>query len=135
MRQLRRPETYIARKLRRDMSLPEILLWQRLRGNQLGMKFRCQHPISSYIADFYCSVLRLVIEVDGDAHNMGDRPAQDASRDAFLKENGYKVLRIAAPDILKDVDAVVAAIGAIADSPSTELRSVPLPVPGRRIRP
>ena len=115
--QLHRPETYTARKLRRDMSLPEVLLWQRLRGNQLGAKFRRQHPIGSYIADFYCSALRLVIEVDGDAHNMGDRPAHDVSRDAFLNENGYKVLRIAAFDILKDIDPVVAAIAAIVDSP------------------
>ena len=113
----RRPETYTARKLRREMSLPEVLLWQRLRGSQLGVKFRRQHPIGSYITDFYCSSLRLVIEVDGDAHNMGDRPARDVSRDTFLKENGYKVLRIAASDILKDMDAVVASIAAITESP------------------
>ena len=115
--QLHRPETYTARKLRREMSPPEVLLWQRLRGSQLGVKFRRQHPIGSYIADFYCSPLRLVIEVDGEAHNMGNRPARDASRDIFLKENGYNVLRIAAFDILKDMDAVIAAIAAIVDRP------------------
>jgi very-short-patch-repair endonuclease len=115
--QLHRPETHTARKLRRYMSLPEVLLWQRLRGNQLGVKFRRQHPIGSYVADFYCSSQRLVIEVDGDAHNMGDRPARDVSRDAFLNENGYKVLRVAASDILKDIDPVMAAIAAIVDSP------------------
>lgn len=114
---LRRPETYTARKLRREMSLPEVLLWQRLRASQLGIKFRRQHPTGSYIADFYCSPVRLVIEVDGEAHNMGDRPARDASRDLFLNENGYKVLRFAASDILKNMDAVVAAIATFAASP------------------
>lgn len=99
------------------MSLPEVMLWQRLRGSQLGVKIRRQHPIGSYIADFYCSSLRLVVEIDGDAHNMGHRPVRDASRDAFLNENGYNVLRIAASDILKDMDVVVAAIAALVDSP------------------
>ena len=90
---LRRPETYATRKLRR------------------------QHPIGNYIADFYCSPLRLVIEVDGQAHNMGNRPMQDVSRDNFLNENGYKVLRIAASDILKDVNSVIGSIAAIAGDP------------------
>ena len=115
--QLHRPETYTARKLRREMSLPEVILWQHLRGSQLGVKFRRQHPIGNYIADFYCSPLRLVIEADGQVHNMGNRPMQDVSRDNFLNENGYKVLRIAASDILKDVNSVIGSIAAIAGDP------------------
>ena len=109
--------------------MPEVLLWQRLRGSQLGVKFRRQHPIGSYIADFYSGSLRLVIEVDGEAHNMGDRPARDASRDLFLNENGYKVLRFAAFDILKNMDAVVAAIVAIVDSPLHHLPAAGGPPP------
>lgn len=113
----RRPETYAARKLRREMSLPEVLLWQQLRGGQAGAKFRRQHPVGGYIADFYCSTHRLIVEVDGAAHDMGDRPGRDLSRSAFLEENGYKVLRIAASDILKDADAVAASIAAMVASP------------------
>jgi very-short-patch-repair endonuclease len=103
--ELRRPETYIARKLRREITLPEVLLWQRLRGKAGGIKFRRESPIGPYVADFYCSKARLVIEIDGEAHNRSERPVRDANRDAFLRENGYKVLRISASDILKDVDA------------------------------
>ncbi|MDI1296093.1 MAG: DUF559 domain-containing protein [bacterium] len=112
-----RPKTYTARKFRRTMSLPETLLWQRLRGQAIGLKFRRQHPIGSYIADFYCSGLKLVVEVDGETHNRGDNPARDAHRDRFMEENGYKVLRIAAAEILKDADKIAASIGALVANP------------------
>lgn len=117
MPQARRPETYTARKLRKDMSLPEVLLWQRLRGQATGFKFRRQHPVGDYIADFYCSSLKLVIEVDGEGHNQGDNPLRDLRRDRFMEENGYKVLRLAASEILKDADKVAASIGALVASP------------------
>ncbi len=81
---LRRPEIYEARRARRDMSLPEVLLWQRLKGSPQGLRFRKQHPIGAYRADFYCAQSKLVIEVDGIAHDMGDRPAHDATRTATL---------------------------------------------------
>ncbi len=115
--QTRRPQTYAARKLRRAMSLPEILLWQHIRAQQTGVKFRRQHPIGDYIADFYCSSLNLVLEVNGQAHNQGDTPQRDVRLDAFMKENGYQVLRIAAADILKDVDLVAQSIADLAANP------------------
>ena len=92
------------------MTLPEVLLWQHLRGNNAGIRFRRQHPIGPYSADFFCTARRLVIEIDGKNHDSEDKAAHDARRDAFLKENGYQVLRIAAADVLKDVDAVAQAI-------------------------
>jgi very-short-patch-repair endonuclease len=116
------------------MSLPEVLLWQVLRGNRLGVKFRRQHPVGGYVADFYCSSLRLIVEVDGEAHNLGNRPERDASRDAFLNGNGYKVLRVAASEILKDVDAVVAAIAALVDSPLHHPSDGPPPRAGEELR-
>lgn len=112
-----RPETAIARKLRKTMSLPEILLWQRLKGQQAGVKFRKQHPVGPYVADFYCSATRTVIEVDGDAHSRADRPERDAERDAFLVENGYRVLHIPAVDVLRDADATASAIAALVATP------------------
>jgi very-short-patch-repair endonuclease len=57
----RRPQTYIARKLRKAMTLPEGMFWQRLRGKQTGVKFRTQHRIGNYVVDFYCSSARLVV--------------------------------------------------------------------------
>ena len=111
---LRRPAVYAARKLRRAMSLPEILLWQRLKGSPSGLAFRKQHPIDPYVADFYCSRSKLVIEIDGEAHDRGDRPRLDERRNRFLHERGYRVLRIAADEVLKDPDAVAASIVAYA---------------------
>ncbi|MFZ2997199.1 endonuclease domain-containing protein [Sphingobium sp.] len=99
------------------MSLPEVLLWQRLRGQAAGLKFRRQHSIGNYIADFYCSSLKLVVEVDGAVHNQGDNPIRDLHRDRFMEENGYKVFRIAASEILKDADKVAAMIGALVARP------------------
>ena len=116
-RQLRRPETATARKLRREMSLPEVLLWQRLRGGKAGAKFRRQHPVGPYVLDFYCSEAGLVVEIDGEAHDRAARPERDAVRDAFLRENGYRVRRFAAGEVLKDVDAVAAAVAALVVSP------------------
>jgi very-short-patch-repair endonuclease len=129
---LRRPAVYAARRLRRTMSLPEVLLWQRLRGSPGGLAFRKQHPIDPYVADFYCSASKLVIEVDGEAHDRGDRPQRDEARTAFLQGRGYQVLRIAAEDVLKDPDGVAASIVAYAADPlhHRAARGGPPPRPG-----
>jgi very-short-patch-repair endonuclease len=99
-----------ARRLRRDMSLPEVLLWQALRQRPSGLKFRRQHPSGPYVLDFYCSDARLAIEIDGEAHARGDQPARDATRDGWLAETGITTLRIAAQDALRDLDAVIRGI-------------------------
>ncbi|MDB5707941.1 MAG: hypothetical protein JWL96_11 [Sphingomonas bacterium] len=112
-----RPETVAARQLRKEMSLPEVLLWQRLRGRKAGVKFRNQHPVGPYVVDFYCRESRLIIEVDGEVHNRGDRPMRDETRDIFLRENGYNVMHVPAADILKDADDVAASIASLAARP------------------
>ena len=129
---LRRPTVYKARKLRRTMSLPEVLLWQRLRGSPGGISFRKQHPIDPYVADFYCGNARLIVEIDGKAHDMGDRPQRDETRGAFLAARGYRVLRISAKDVLKDPDGVASAIVAAASDPlhHRASRGGPPPRPG-----
>ncbi len=105
------PETLTkARKLRREMSLPEVLLWNCLRGKPMGVKFRNQHPIESYIVDFYCAEKRIAIELDGIAHDMGDRAARDEKRDARLRSWGIEVVRIAAAEVLRDADGTAHAI-------------------------
>ena len=107
VRQTSRATVRKARGLRRDMSLPEVLLWQRLRGRPGGVKFRRQHPVGRYVADFYAADARLIVEVDGAAHDRGDRPERDGARDDWLRGQGFVVVRVAASDVLKDVDAVV----------------------------
>jgi very-short-patch-repair endonuclease len=89
------------------MSLPEVLLWQQLRKRPTGLKFRRQFPIGQITVDFACLERRLVIEVDGEGHSFGDQPRRDAARDAILGREGFRVVRIAARDVLKDVDAVL----------------------------
>lgn len=87
------------------MSLPEILLWQILRRHPGGVKFRRQHPIGIYTLDFYCAEAKLAIEIDGIAHDMGERPAADKARDLWLKQKGIDILRLAAKDVLADASA------------------------------
>ncbi|MEP9360185.1 endonuclease domain-containing protein [Sphingomonas sp. KR3-1] len=103
-----------AKRLRREMSLPEALLWRELRKHPDGLKFRRQHPAGLYVLDFYCDAARLAIEVDGEAHGHGDRPARDAERDAWLTLRGVRTLRIPAADVLGDLDAVLRHIEATA---------------------
>ncbi|UIJ44562.1 endonuclease domain-containing protein [Sphingomonas cannabina] len=92
------------------MSLPEVLLWQRLKGAPQGISFRKQHPIGPYRADFYCAAAKLVIEVDGIAHDMGTRPERDIERTNRMTQAGYQILRVAASDVLRDPDEVAQAI-------------------------
>ncbi|MDY0959549.1 endonuclease domain-containing protein [Sphingomonas sp. CFBP8993] len=117
MRQIRRPEVSLARKLRRVMTLPEVMLWQQLRGSPGGLRFRRQHPIGCYVADFYCSKARLIVEVDGAIHGVEKRLVRDAGRDRYLNDNGYRVMRIGAADILRDAEAVAASILSLAAAP------------------
>lgn len=118
-----------ARRLRRNKSLPEVLLWTELRGRPQGVKFRKQHPVGDYVLDFYCVAKRLAVEIDGIAHDMGDRPARDDRRDAWLRAHGIEVLRLAAGDVLSDVkstaDRIVRYCGAV--PPPSALRAATSP--------
>ena len=96
-----------ARELRRNMSLPEVLLWQQLRKRPDGLKFRKQFPIGQITVDFACLERRLIVEIDGQGHCLGDQQRRDVARDAILGREGFRVIRIAASDVLDDVDAVV----------------------------
>jgi very-short-patch-repair endonuclease len=100
----------LARALRRNMTLPEGMLWQALRQRPDGFKFRRQHPIGRCVADFYCPSSRLIIEVDGESHSMGDQPERDQRRDHWLREQGLHVLRVSAVDVIRDLPSVVMAI-------------------------
>ena len=96
-----------ARTLRRAMTLPEGLLWRELRQRPGGLKFRRQHASGPYVCDFYCADARLVVEVDGEAHDRGDRPERDAGRDRWFAEHGLATLRLPAVLVLTDLGAAV----------------------------
>ena len=97
-----------ARRLRKNLSLPEVLLWRRLQRAEV--RIRKQHPIGPYVLDFYCPAAKLAIEVDGFAHDTGDRPERDEVRTEWLESQGLKVLRIPAKDVLADPDCVADAL-------------------------
>jgi very-short-patch-repair endonuclease len=98
------------------MSLPEFLLWQHLRARPGGNKFRRQHPEDTFVCDFCCLQARLLIEVDGEAHDRGHQPGFDNWRNAMLLDRGYRTLRIPARIVLQEMeDAVNAIVAACSD--------------------
>jgi very-short-patch-repair endonuclease len=99
-----------ARRLRREMSLPEVLLWQQLRQRPGGFKFRKQYPHHPFVIDFACLEARLAIEVDGEAHDRGDRPQCDIARDAYSKAAGFTMMRIPAREVLGNMEGVPTGI-------------------------
>ncbi|WP_439546416.1 endonuclease domain-containing protein [Sandarakinorhabdus sp.] len=111
-----RPTRDLARTLRRQMTLPEVMLWQHLRGSPAGLRFRRQHPVGRYVLDFYCSSRALAVEVDGYVHQLAAQTSHDEVRDAWLADQGVTIMRIPATDVLRDVDAVVGAVLATARS-------------------
>src|SRR5207249_5288075 len=94
-----------AKSLRRSMTRAETLLWRYLKAHRLdGFGFRRQVPMGPYVADFVCHQARLVIEVDGEAHDFQSRQASDAVRDAWFARNGYAVLRVTNSDVLTNLE-------------------------------
>ncbi|MBL8770764.1 MAG: endonuclease domain-containing protein [Phenylobacterium sp.] len=118
---------------RRALSLPEVILWKALKGRRAGgLHFRRQHPLGPYVLDFYCDALKLDVEVDGQGHGFGDRPARDARRDAWLRSRGVRTLRLSAATVLRDVDDAVRTIlaAAAATSSPSSLRDAGPPPEG-----
>ena len=104
-----------AKRLRKELTPPEIALWLALRRNAADLRFRKQHAAGEdYVLDFYCAPARLAIEVDGEAHDRGDRPARDAVRDAWLRRQDVRVIRYSAIDVLSNLEGVVREIMMIA---------------------
>ena len=108
-----------AGELRKVMTEAEKILWKELRDRRLmGVKFRRQHPLHLYIADFYCHELRLAIEVDGGIHEHEDIREHDENRDAELERLGVTVLRFMNEDVMEKTEKVVDKIrGVIVNSP------------------
>jgi very-short-patch-repair endonuclease len=110
------PTRRLAKGLRRTLSLPEALLWRRLRARSLaGLHFRKQHPIGPYVLDFYCHTARLCVEVDGQSHGFGDQPQRDTRRDAWLSKRGVRALRLRAGYVLDEMDGALSMILAAAN--------------------
>jgi very-short-patch-repair endonuclease len=98
-----------SKQLRSNATQPEKLLWSALRGRKLGgLKFRRQHPIEPYVADFYCSEANLIVELDGESHN--GQESYDARRTQSFHALGLTVMCVTNDDVLSNLDGVALAI-------------------------
>ena len=99
----------IAKGLRRNLTPPERLLWERLRAHRLGgLHFRRQQVIEGFIVDFYCHAAALAIEVDGDTHR--NQLDYDRARDDHLLQIGVRIIRFQNEDVLQRIEAVLSSI-------------------------
>lgn len=99
-----------ARNLRRDMTKPERIIWRKLREfpPEYKLSFRRQHPVPPYILDFACIKIKLVIEIDGDSHDLQQQ--YDKKRDNDLSSLGYRTLRFTNEEIMNNADSVIETI-------------------------
>ena len=107
------PETRTARArdLRKRQTYPEAILWQYLRASRLdGLKFRRQHPIDRYFADFACESLMLVIELDGKVHDEDEQQLNDYHRQQAIETLGWSVIRFTNDQVTDSLPTVLAAI-------------------------
>ena len=101
----------LARKLRQNMTLGEVLLWQRLKRKQMrGYDFDRQRPIDRYIVDFYCKDLKLAIEIDGSSHDGEEAKVNDEIRQERLESLGVRFLRFTDADVKQNMEMVVGSI-------------------------
>ena len=100
----------LARKLRKNMTLGEVLLWQEIRDRKLGYQFHRQVPILNYIVDFYCHELNLVIEIDGSSHDHPEVAVNDFERQEELENEGIRFLRFDEKEVRDNLDDVVEVI-------------------------
>ena len=91
-----------AKELRRDMTPAEKILWQELRVNKLGVHFRRQQVVQGFIVDFYCHKSALIVEVDGDIHDL--QQEEDMRREKALHELGLRVVRFRNDNVMKDAE-------------------------------
>lgn len=102
-----------AKELRKSLTPAERKLWEVIRNGKLdGYKFRRQHPIYRYIADFYCHELRLVVELDGRVHDESDQQEHDINRDLVIREFGIQILRFKNEEVLNTPEKVLEKVKA-----------------------
>ncbi|HOZ89671.1 MAG TPA: DUF559 domain-containing protein [Bacteroidia bacterium] len=104
-----KPEIFAnAKWLRANMTQSEKLLWSHLKENKLGVRFKPQHPIDIFIADFYCHELKLVIEIDGEIHEK--QKEYDAGRTSELQHYDIEVMRFTNAEVMQSIDKVLEQI-------------------------
>jgi len=110
--------THITRRLRKESTDAERLLWRYLRRKSFfGRKFRRQEQIGDYIVDFFCFEKKLIIELDGGPHNQDETKLNDVKRQKWLELQNFKVIRFWNTEVLKNINGVLQVIKAKIPSP------------------
>ena len=99
-----------AKDNRKNMTPAESVLWESLRGKRLGVRFRRQHPVYDYIPDFVCLEKRLIVEVDGGCHFIGDQQVSDEGRTQYLNQFGFEVIRFTNEQVLQNLEETLTKI-------------------------
>jgi len=107
-------KTRFARRMRRNLTSAEKLLWWKLRRRSQGWKFLRQPPVGPFVPDFACLEVRLVIEVDGETHSTEEEIAYDKSRTRYLEQRGWRVVRFWNSEIFENLDGVINTIRNVA---------------------
>ena len=116
-----------AKALRNNMTISETKLWEYLKGKKLlGLRFRPQHPIDIFIADFYCHPVKLVIEIDGGIHQTIEQKEYDIGRTAELNYWGIEVIRFTNEEIEKDINSIIEIIKQLCLTRQSKIRESPL---------
>ena len=100
----------LARKLRKESTLSEILLWQKIKNKSLSVEFHRQVPIDNYIVDFYCHEIMLAIEIDGNSHDNDDVRKNDIYRQDKLEGLGVHFIRFHHHDVKRKISDVLAGL-------------------------
>jgi cyclase len=100
----------MANQLRKNMTEAEKMLWYHLKRGVNGLKFRRQHPIGVYVADFYCHKMKLVIELDGSIHEVKEIMERDKRREDDLKNWGYEIIRFKNQEVEQHLGTVLTTI-------------------------
>ncbi len=102
----------LARKLRKQGVLSEVLLWKKIKNKSLGVEFHRQVPIDNYIVDFFCHELMLAVEIDGKSHEMSEIEKNDILREQKLILLGIKIIRFQEISIFKNMNDVIRCLQA-----------------------
>ncbi|MBP6925788.1 MAG: endonuclease domain-containing protein [Candidatus Pacebacteria bacterium] len=113
------------KKLRKEMTPQEIMMWSKLKAKQLGVKFRRQFGIGAYILDFYCPEKRIAIEIDGSQHFQKQHHYNDKVRDEFLATKNIIVLRFSNDEVNKNIDGVLMKIQETINTPQSRSLGTP----------
>ncbi len=116
-----------AKAMRENMTQAEKSVWEKLKSNKmLGLRFKAQHPIDIFIADFYCHQLKLVIEIDGGIHKSVDQREYDIGREAEIEHWGIKVIRFTNEEVENNIKQVIKEIELVCKRRKSELYPGPL---------